>query len=375
MRVAQSVYEAGRGWSTAPGGEPPSFVLVFGAREALVGTSALADLRAAWPGVPLLGASTSGEIAGETVRDGTVVATAVTLAHTAVRCVNRALPSAAASVETGRALGAALVGPGLRHVLVFSEGLHVNGSDLARGLAEAVGDVPVTGGLAGDGAAFAETCVVVDGEARAGEVVALGLYGDRLVTGHGSLGGWDPFGPDRVITRAVGNVLYELDGESALALYRRYLGAHAERLPASGLLFPLMVLDANRSGGLVRTILGIDEAAGSLIFAGDVPEGSYARLMRANLDRLIDGATGAASATRSLMGETPAALALLVSCVGRKLVLGVRTDEEIEGVRDVVGPGCTLAGFYSYGEISPLTPGARCELHNQTMTISSFAEI
>jgi hypothetical protein len=122
-------------------------------------------------------------------------------------------------------------------------------------------------------------------------------------------------------------------------------------------------------------MLGIDEAAGSLIFAGDVPEGSYARLMRANLDRLIDGATGAASATRSLMGETPASLALLVSCVGRKLVLGVRTDEELEVVREVVGPACTLAGFYSYGEISPLTPGARCELHNQTMTISTFAEV
>jgi hypothetical protein len=375
MRVAQFVHEAAEGWSTAPGGGSPSFVLVFGAREALVGTSALAELRAAWPGVPLLGASTSGEIAGETVRDGTVVATAVTLAYTAVRCVSRALPSAATSVATGRALGASLVGPGLRHVLVFSEGLRVNGSDLARGLTEAVGEVPVTGGLAGDGAAFAQTCVVVDGEARAGEVVALGLYGDRLVTGHGSLGGWDPFGPDRVVTRSDGNVLYELDGEPALALYRRYLGPHAERLPASGLLFPLMVLDANRSGGLVRTILGIDEAAGSLIFAGDVPEGSYARLMRANLDRLIDGATGAASATRSLMGETPAALALLVSCVGRKLVLGVRTDEELEVVREVVGPGCTLAGFYSYGEISPLTPGARCELHNQTMTISTFAEV
>ena len=375
MRVAQSVHEAEKGWSTPIGGGSPSFVLVFGAREALVGSSALAELRAAWPGVPLLGASTSGEIAGETVRDGTVVATAVTLEHGTARRVSRALPSAADSVETGRALGAALAGPELRHVLVFSEGLRVNGSDLARGLHEAVGSVPVTGGLAGDGAAFGETCVVVDGEARGGEVVALGLYGARLVTGHGSLGGWDPFGPDRVVTRSAGNVLYELDGESALALYRRYLGPHAERLPASGLLFPLMVLDPSRASGLVRTILGIDEAAGSLIFAGDVPEGSYARLMRANLDRLIDGATGAASATRSLMGETPASLALLVSCVGRKLVLGVRTDEELEGVREVVGPACTLAGFYSYGEISPLTPGARCELHNQTMTISTFAEV
>ena len=373
MRTTQSVWTPRDGWS-APLGGPATCVLVFGARHLLRESPALAEVRAAWPGVPVVGGSTSGEIADVRVLDDTVVATAVHFDRVTVRGLAAPLAGAADSHATGGVIGAALRAPDLRHVLVFSEGVHVNGSELSLGLADALGDVPVTGGLAGDGADFRETCVVWDGTPRAHEVVALGLYGEALRTGYGSLGGWDPFGPDRVITRARDNVLYELDGESALALYRRYLGEHAANLPSSGLLFPLILLGPNREPGVVRTILGIDEAEGSLIFAGDVPQGRFARLMRANMDRLIDGATGAASASRSVMGAHATQLALLVSCVGRKLVLGVRTEEEIEGVRDILGAACTLAGFYSYGEISPLTPTARCELHNQTMTITTFAE-
>jgi hypothetical protein len=125
---------------------------------------------------------------------------------------------------------------------------------------------------------------------------------------------------------------------------------------------------------VVRTILAVSEADQSMTFAGDVPEGSYAQLMKANFDRLIDGAVGAARASqRSLTGTSPD-LAILISCVGRKLVLKQRIEEEVEGVRDVVGEHTVLTGFYSYGEISPFAAGASCELHNQTMTITTFRE-
>jgi hypothetical protein len=207
-----------------------------------------------------------------------------------------------------------------------------------------------------------------------GRVAAVGLYGNHLAVGFGSLGGWDPFGPERLVTRSRGNVLYELDGRSALDLYKEYLGEHARGLPATGLLFPLSLRSATRETPVVRTILSVDEQASSLTFAGDVPEGAYARLMKANFDRLIDGASGAAEACRLTLPETRAELALLISCVGRKLVLRQRIEEEVEGVREVLGPGPALTGFYSYGEISPFTPGARCDLHNQTMTITAFAE-
>jgi hypothetical protein len=195
-----------------------------------------------------------------------------------------------------------------------------------------------------------------------------------LRVGFGSLGGWDPFGPERMITRAHGNVLYELDGQSALALYKRYLGDHAKELPASGLLFPLSLRTSEHMAPVVRTILSVNEAEQSMTFAGDVPEGGYVRLMKANFDRLIDGAVGAGRVSAQALANAPADLALLISCVGRRMVLRQRVEEEVEGVREVVGPAATLTGFYSYGEISPFTPSARCELHNQTMTVTTLRE-
>jgi len=216
--------------------------------------------------------------------------------------------------------------------------------------------------------------VIWRGRPERGSIVACGLYGSRIHVGYASLGGWDPFGPERLITRSEHNVLYELDGRSALSLYKQYLGEHAADLPASGLLFPLSLRTSPDATPVVRTILGINEDDQSMTFAGDVPTGAYARLMKANFDRLIDGAAGAARVSQQALGGNAPDLALLISCVGRKMVLQQRIEEEVEGVRDVVGPRTVLTGFYSYGEISPFTPSARCELHNQTMTITTLSE-
>jgi len=216
--------------------------------------------------------------------------------------------------------------------------------------------------------------VIRDGVPAQGVVAALGLYGCRLNVGFGSLGGWDPFGPQRLITRSEGNILYELDGKSALGLYKHYLGAHAAELPASGLLIPLSITVEGHAASVVRTILAIDESAQSLTFAGDIPQGAYARLMKANFNRLIDGASAAARTSHEPLGSNSPELALLISCVGRKLVLKQRTGDEVEAVRQVLGERTVLTGFYSYGEIAPFAPGANCELHNQTMTITTVSE-
>ena len=263
----------------------------------------------------------------------------------------------------------------LAHVLVLSDGLKVNGSDFVAGLMKHLPEgITLTGGLAGDGARFGETLVFQGDVPEKDTIAALGLYGSRLKVGFGSLGGWDSFGPERLITKSKANVLYELDGHSALGLYKQYLGEHAKGLPATGLLFPLSIRTQSGETPVVRTILSVDEAAQSMTFAGDIPEGAYARLMKANFDRLIDGATGAARTSYQAIGSGAPELAILISCVGRKLVLKQRIEEEVEAVRDVLGERATLAGFYSYGEISPFTPGAKCELHNQTMTITALSE-
>lgn len=378
MIVEQLHWTESGGWKTpvpAPTPFAPQLVLVFGGRRVLHDLTVVDALRTRYPGAPVVGCSTAGEIHGTEVHDDSLVATAIRFEHTALRIATQPLEEASGSAEVGSLIARALLAPDLRHVLVLSTGIHVNGSALVNGLsAELPEEVGVTGGLAGDGADFVETAVYFDGQPHAGAVVGIGLYGDRLRIGFGSMGGWDSFGPDRLVTRAKDNILYELDHEPALALYKRYLGAHAERLPASGLLFPLSLRGAQGHPRVVRTILALDEASGSLTFAGDIPEGSYARLMKANVHQLVEGAHGAATACYEQLGGSTPELALLISCVGRKLLLQQYTEEEVESVRAVFGSGTVLTGFYSYGEMAPFSAMHTCELHNQTMTITTFSE-
>lgn len=379
MRVAQWRYTIAGGWAPAfpePPRLTPQLVLVFGSGAPLADPRPLGDLAARYPRALVVGCSTAGEICDTRVGDDSLVATAVELAAGSVHGAFRELPDAEASGEVGESLARELGGvPDLAHLLVLSEGVQVNGSALVAGLTPALPPgVSVSGGLAGDGPRFARTVVVWRGAAREHGVAAIGLAGRGVVVGCGSLGGWDPFGPERLITRARANVLFELDGHSALELYRRYLGEQAEGLPATGLFFPLAVRSGRDDAAVVRTILAVDEGDQSITFAGEMPEGARARFMKANFDRLIDGATDAAATCQRELGDRPAELALLVSCVGRRMVLEQRVEEELEAVREVLGPAPALAGFYSYGEISPLRPTGRCELHNQTMTVTTLRE-
>ena len=296
---------------------------------------------------------------------------------TQLRSAAAPVRAAEQSFTAGEALGRQLAGAGLRGVHVLSDGLAVNGSALVRGLAAVLpAGVVVTGGLAGDGDRFARTWVLHEGAPVSGWVTAVGFYGDAVQIGHGSAGGWDPFGPRRLVTRSKDNVLYELDGKPALELYKQYLGERAEGLPATGLLFPL-ALSRPEAGGegedrrVVRTILAVDEATQSLTFAGDIPTGAYAQLMKAQLDRLVEGAEQAASLAAN-PGEGPV-LAVAISCVGRRLVLRERTDEEAEVIQEALPAGAQVVGFYSYGELSPISSG-NCDLHNQTMTLTTIRE-
>jgi hypothetical protein len=378
MKIEQTIWTQAGGWEpAAPGklGHAAQLIFLFGSKELLRQQQGLAELYAVYPQAHFFGCSTAGEICGNEVFDDSLVVTAVQFEQTGIQKAQVRIGDMAHSYEAGQSLAMALDKVELIHVLVLSDGVRVNGSDLVRGLTDHLpGGVTVTGGLSADGDRFQETFVFYEGTPQRDVVAAIGLYGRHLKVGYGSLGGWDPFGPERLITRSRGNILYELDGRSALALYKQYLGEYAGGLPATGLLFPLSLRVESGESGVVRTILGIDEEAQSLIFAGDVPEGTYARLMKANFDRLIDGAVGAARTTYEAIGSAEPDLALLISCVGRKLVLKQRVEEEVEGVRDVLGSRPVFTGFYSYGEISPFTPSARCELHNQTMTITTFAE-
>lgn len=352
-----------------------TLVLAFGAPELASDPAPLRALDQAYPTSHRVACSTSGEIHGASVSDGSLTVAVVRFEHSDVATAFTEVADAGDSREAGRELARQLLRPDLRGVFVLSDGLRVNGSELAAGLtSELPAHVSVTGGLAGDGDRFGHTWSSCGDQPREGLVTAVGLYGERLHVGHGSQGGWDRFGPERTVTRAVGNVLYELDGQPALALYKRYLGERADGLPATGLLFPLSIrADSESSRPVVRTILAVDEGEQSLTFAGDIPQGSRAQLMRANFDRLVDGACGAAENASLACQGGGDVLSIAISCVGRRLVLGQRAEDEVEATLERLPPGTQQVGFYSYGEISPVAGGS-CELHNQTMTLTTLRE-
>jgi len=378
MKVEQFTWTEAETWKPFPPGSlGPSaqLVMIFCGTTICRKPALLKEIRAFYPEAHLFGCSTAGEIAGTQVLDDSLVLTAIHFEHTQIRGANISIGSMAESYVAGERLAKKLSDDDLAHVLVLSDGLKINGSELVKGLVGALPEgVSVTGGLSADGDRFQETYVFWDDLPAQNQIAAVGLYGRQLKIGFGSFGGWDSFGPERLITKSQGNILYEFDGRSALDLYKKYLGDHAQELPASGLLFPIQIRMPGADEGLVRTILAVNEADQSLTFAGDVPVGAYARLMKANFDRLIDGAVDAARSGHHMIGEKPADLALLISCVGRKLILKQRVEEEVEGVREVLGQQTILTGFYSYGEISPISASGNCELHNQTMTIITLSE-
>ena len=378
MDTTSLSWNAARGWRSQKDELAPHLVLYFGSRQTLSDAKRYHELRAMFPEACLMGCSTDGQICGDEIIEGGVNAVTVRFDATGIRTAIADAPNPGDSRIYGEAIGRALASDDLAGVFVLSDGLAVNGSELVAGITRHTGNVPVSGGLAGDGSQFTETVVGLDCPPQSKKIAAIGLYGSAIKIGHGSAGGWDVFGPKRRITSAEGNVLFQLDGQPALDLYERYLGEDEfEALPGSALLFPLQIHDPRRPDHqVVRTVLAVDREKRSMTFAGDMPEGWVAQLMRGNFDRLASGAAEAAQLARGGLGDLKDGdgVAILVSCIGRKLLMGQQIVTEIEAAAATLGPDLTRIGFYSYGEITPHATSRICELHNQTMTITTMVE-
>jgi hypothetical protein len=378
MQISTFIHLPETGWSAdaLPAlDSEQTLVLAFGAADLRLVEAPLADLLQAYPRSQVIGCSTAGEIYGTALTDESLVVAVARFEQTRLGLASAPAATPDDSFMAGEMIARALLRPDLRGVLVLSDGHNVNGSQLVGGLNSVLPEsIVVTGGLAGDGDRFERTWVLHDGTPQSGYVSAVGFYGSHVHLGHGSKGGWDIFGIERRVTRSEGNILYELDGRPALQLYKEYLGDRADGLPATALLFPLALrADAADAKRIVRTVLDIDEARDAMIFAGDIPEGSLAQLMQANFDRLVDGAAEAALMTHTNDHAEGPLLSVAISCVGRRLVLGERSEEELEATLEVLPEHAHQVGFYSYGEISPYATG-HCDLHNQTMTLTTIRE-
>jgi len=352
-----------------------TLIILFGSAKKELIEQPLAQVIEFYKGVSIIGSSTSGEIYQDTIVSEGLVISVIEFNTTVVKTLNLKIEKSEDSFKYGSEIATLLNGNKLKAIFVLSDGLNINGSQLTDGISSSVDDnVVVTGGLAGDGDRFNETWTFVDNRVVSGYVTAFGLYGDDIEIGYGSKGGWDKLGIQRLVTKSENNVLYEIDSQPALALYKQYLGEKQKELPASGLLFPLeLKMTQDSEDSKVRTILGIDEERQSITFAGDIPEGSYVTLMKSNPDRLIDGAYDAAQKIHLNNYENENILCIAISCIGRRLVLKQRIEEELEATLEVLPKKTKQIGFYSYGEISPLLSG-KCDLHNQTMTLTTIWE-
>jgi hypothetical protein len=378
MKIEQKIWKTDKNWIPLSDNnlkDIAQIVLIFGSRILLEDSKKFDELRAMYPNANLFFASTAGEIIDIEVHDNTIVATAIFFEKTQVKVAKTTISTDLNSEQAGIFLAKELISEDLKHVFVISDGMVVNGSDLADGFLSILPPtVPVTGGLAGDAANFQKTVVGLNEIPKTNQVIAFGLYGNDIKLGYASIGGWEAFGAERIVTKSQDNILYELDGKPALQLYKTYLGEKVAGLPATALLFPLSLENKDAANNLlVRTILTINEEQQSMTFAGDIPQGSKVRLMKANFEKLVDGAELASENSKNIL-EVETELAILVSCVGRKLVMGQRIEDELEAVREVIGDIASITGFYSYGELAPYTKFKPCLLHNQTMTVTLLSE-
>ena len=356
-----------------------NLVLVFGSVKRFSEGKLQSFLKARYPTAQLVGCSTSGEISPTGVYDDSIQITAIQWEKTIQRVAQTKMTGMQNSFETGVGLAKQLKADSLRTILVISDGLNANGSELVKGFQSVLGDVPIVGGLAGDGFGFVKTLQLFNETVSDNQVIAVGLYGNALITSSGALGGWRPYGPPRKVTKSEKNVVFEMDGKPALPLYRMYIGeAFARGLPGTGLNFPLAIIEeGKRDVEKIRTLLAIDNKNNSLTFAGNVEEGETVRLCQTNHDRLVEGACNAANLVMnglSVSKTNQVGLALCVSCVGRKGVMGENVSDEIKLVQQILGSQTSVAGFYSYGEIAPRPNTTDSVLHNQTMTIGYLSE-
>ena len=353
-----------------------NLVLVFSERTYLEKHNPYYLIKELFPNAEVVICSSSGQISQANYIKQKVVATAIQFEKSTIKAIEVDINQNESFKNSSKKITDYLLeNDKPTSILIISDGTLVNGTELVDNLKLNVENkISIFGGLAGDEEKFEKTMVGLNKNAEAGKIVAIGFYGNSLKFGYGTHGGWRDFGPEREVTKSNKNVLYKIGNYYALDLYKEYLGEHANKLPGSSLYFPLSMRENENAKPVVRTILSIDEENKSMTFAGNIPENSLVRLMRVNNDELIDAAFKATSDAVSTSSNSPE-LAFLVSCVGRKIVLANRVEEELEAAQEVLGENTLMCGFYSYGEISPLLGKLACELHNQTMTITTFSEI
>ncbi|HRJ53015.1 MAG TPA: FIST N-terminal domain-containing protein [Candidatus Thiothrix moscowensis] len=379
MQVVLTYFTQATGWQKPlPAFDSPgTLVLIFSEPDIKPYQQALDELQAKYPRSVIAGCSTLSSIYNDTIMENALVVGIIRFHKTRLAIAFAELNSPQESKQAGISIASSLNNDDLKGILVLTDGLNTQGCDLISGMASLINQqqVTVVGGLSSDHLQFRTTWVLCDGLPASHMVCGIGFYGEHFVIASQAKDGFKPFGPERMITRATGRILHEIDGRPALQLYKEYLGEHANDLPAACLRFPLAVWQHDRRHYVVRTPVAVDEENNSLTFVADVPDGYQIQLMYGSFDNLVEGAENAARSLIHRLPPSTPALALTISCSGRKMVMQEDTYQELEATLENLPQGSQQFGFYSYGEIAPTAQGTGwCSLHNETMTLTVLYE-
>jgi hypothetical protein len=321
----------------------------------------------------LIGCTTDGEISDMGLTSGSAVLGGFFSDHIEC-CVVSSENIDRNSEQAGKDLARKLP-DSVKYIQLLSDGLTGNGCALLRGIFSVLEEgVSVVGGTAGDAGQFLQTWQFAGNRVLTNSAVALGFMGEFKVS-EGIQAGWSPIGLPKKVTRASGNILYELNGEPALEVFKRFLGKHAVGLPAVGVEYPLGIISRCADGSeddyyLLRATMSVNHDDGSLGFAGEIPEGSMVQLTCGDISSILEATRKAVAIAREGLGDTPPGMVFYFGCNARKTVLGLRTKEEYALIREGFGRDVPILGFYTYGEFCRVGCGGPCLLHNETAVVS-----
>ena len=353
-----------------------TLVLYFGGNGSIDSGERYRDLKERYPKADIAGCSSGGEIVNSLSTECSVVAYALFFEKTRVKLVSNELSPSSNFDEAGHSLGLQLAAEDLAGVIILVDGLSLEPNKIVAGLSRAVGEtVPLVGGLAIDSPKLEKSLVGGNAKPLPNTITCIALYGDSLDLRFSTFHGCHPIGPLKQITKSQGKLVQEINDEPASVFFKRFIGDQIQGSDSKVLLFPLRLTPSRDSSfAYNRTVVAIDDSAGTLECAGVVPEGSYVQILRGSLEDLVSAAEIAAEEALASVEERSKYAGVLISCVGRKIAHGEALVAEVSAVTQALGEEVSTIGFYAHGEICPHPETGTNALHNHTMTMFFLGE-
>jgi len=315
-------------------------------------------LKSILPHSNIIGVTTAGEICLGKIYEGSVVISFTVFNTTSVKSKMYDLSSDCKIENTINDLVTAET----KAIIIFSDGLNSNAEKLVKGVYALRPEIVIAGGRAGDNFVFEKTYVFNEtGYTQNGYVIA-SLSADELLVNSDYILNWTPIGKDMIVTKAKGNILYELDGMPIYDVYKKYLGEDViDNFPKSSMEFPLII---KKEHILIARdpLLKTDDSA--LMFAGNFEEGDVVRFSFGDIEDIEDEATEYFNKFKTI----PAESIFVYSCAARKSLMGDKLEDEINILESLT----QTSGFFTYGEYFHTSNIA--EILNVTTTFLALSE-